>query len=212
MWAADKNNSSPEWALPYVITVFMENIDIFELSKNLREEEWLTVEQYEQKMAPFREALKKMTMISFPPIYENLTIRRFVEFWEKASGGRRYGYCHSIEDVASYHDIDSPEGFYYWLEEQGHQLDLEYASITFSARCVNLWNILFEEEQVYKWALFLMGHPGDARSLAIYCHRLQEAGVHFALINDPDKVLRRFNIDVGVRKRYLRNKENTRKQ
>ena len=190
----------------------MEDNDIYELSKNLREEEGLTVEQYEQQMTPFREALKKMTTISVPSFYENLTIRQFVEFWEKASGGRPYASCSSIEQIDSNHDIDSPEEFYDWIKEQGHLLDLEYAGITFFARCVNYWNIVIGEEQVYKWALFLMGHPGDARSLARYCYRLQEAGVHFALSNDPMKVLRRFNIDVGARKRYLRKKENTRKQ
>ena len=160
-----------------------------------------TAEEYEQKMAPLREALKREVAKTEVELYRGLTIRQFAAFWETASGGRPWMW--PLEQMAGVYDLDSPGDFYRFYRSLpgNHLLDLDYALISFYPECKNI--DAPDEEKL--WILFMFSHGWPAAT-ARYVERLQQADVRFYL-RHPEDVLKDFNKEVGYRKRSLRRLE-----
>ena len=164
-----------------------------------------SMEEFEQTVELLRDALKKEVAKTSCPFYENLTFRQFVDFWEKASEGRKMGgSAYVLEELAYPYDPDSPRGFFNWVNHcipGSHIVDLLYASSRLFPQCVNSYEMHEGIEQNYKWVLILQGdNPYDMAKCSL---RLQQAGIEFMLSN-PKDLMKDFNKMVGIRKRQLR--------
>ena len=165
-----------------------------------------SAEEFEAAMAPRREALQRLVTQSSVHPYRNLTLRQMASFLKAATGGY-LPMQFDLSYLESAYDMDSPDDFGKWENTRDQAVDLEYAQISLYPE---LKNIFKKEGEDWIWYLKLMGHPGDPISIGRYALNLQNAGVSFFLSYARD-ILKRFNKQVGYRKRSLRRKEKERR-
>ena len=173
------------------------------ISQHLRTKE-PTVEEFEAKMAPLRDALRFEVTKGFSPQYKDLTIRKMNELWKIASGGR--DWTGGLEELGHIYDLDSPEDCLKWSAQIGHLCEISDPSVSFYPVCVGSAMEGFSGREIRKWELYLVGQSDRAFSIAACVQRLQDAGVGFFL-KDAYEILKAFNRQVGGRKRSIRASE-----